>query len=77
MVDEMVSPSMGMSLSKLWKMVKVEKPVLCSQWGYKKSDTIERLNKNKVFFVYLLTPSDLRLSLKLITTFVPTLKKIS
>ena len=49
----------------------------CSQWGHKKSDTIERLNKNKILFVYLLTPSDLILLLKLITTFVPILKKIS
>ena len=46
-----ITDSMGMSLNKLWEIVKdrdfTMQQVCCSPWGCKKLDTTERLNNNK------------------------------
>ena len=49
--DEMlegIANSTGMSLSKLWVIVKVREAWYYSPWGCKESDTTERLNKKNV-----------------------------
>jgi len=38
-----ITNSMGMSLSKLRKLV-MDREVCCSPWGRKESDTLEQLN---------------------------------
>ena len=55
--DEMVgciNNSIDMSLSKLWVIVKVRKAWYYSPWGYKESDTTERLNKenDQIFTIF-------------------------
>ena len=41
-----ITNAMGMGLSKLWEMVKAEKPDMLQSGGQKQLDATERLNNN-------------------------------
>ena len=57
-----ITNSVGMSLSKLWEIVKDSGSLVCySPWGCKELDTTEGLNSNTPSKAYLTTSTRLKI----------------